>query len=269
MHYVLPLLCFSRTGFDGDEFYMDYWSEIVGLKFGQLPELFPDAIVCGVCDEYNRVVLNPNQDYVMKELDELVVIAESVDSYQPYSFLLGCLEDTTKHASIGETSMRLESATSGCRRNSYTRVTDAVSSGIAQTLRILKAVKPGFDADKLALDVNYIGLKDLQTFCNRPAPAEQHHVVTGENFLIIGWRRDLRDVLVALDEIVGPDTTVYLFDDLSKDERERSLSESGEFDETTLQHVTLVHKYGNPVSRRDLESLHTELNLLQVCLVAR
>ena len=36
-------------GFDGDEFYLESWPEVTGLQFGQLPELFPAGIICGVC----------------------------------------------------------------------------------------------------------------------------------------------------------------------------------------------------------------------------
>jgi hypothetical protein len=243
---------------------MDYWPEIVGLTFGQLPELFPDAIVCGVCDEFNRVLLNPNSDYVMKELDELVVIAEAATSYQPYPFLLGFL-DASPSTSSGPTFGGASSG-NGTRRNSFLKgaVSGAVS-GISQTLQIMKAVKQGFDAGVATQDgLHFIGLSDLRRFCQIAPPVRKNDSVSGEKFLIIGWRRDLRDVLVALDEIVGPGTLVYLFDDLTRGERDDSLSESGDFNTHSLRRITLVHQYGNPVSRRDLEKLHKELNLLQV-----
>ena len=116
-------------------------------------------------------------------------------------------------------------------------------------------------------EISFIGLHELQYFCKKEIPHSNNAEVQAEKFLIIGWRRDLRDVLVALDEIVGPGTSVHLFDELSEEARNDSLSESGDFDAGSLRHITLVHHYGNPVSRRDLVKLHEELNLLNLSTI--
>ena len=69
---------------------------------------------------------------------------------------------------------------------------------------------------------------------------------------------------MALDEIVSAGTSVHLFNELTKEEREDSLCESGDFDVGSLKNCELHHHYGNPVSRRELEELHDQLNLLKV-----
>jgi hypothetical protein len=122
----------SVLGFDGDEFYMESWPEFTGLHFGQLPELFPCGILCGVCDEFNRIVLNPPAKYIIKEMDELVVIAEDSKSNVSVPDLLGILSEehrTEQTRRDAETDSRRRSITSridGTRRS----ITEAVKRGV-------------------------------------------------------------------------------------------------------------------------------------------
>lgn len=46
---------------------------------------FPDAITCGVkvASLGGRIILNPDDSYVLQEGDEVLVIAEDDDSYAP------------------------------------------------------------------------------------------------------------------------------------------------------------------------------------------
>ena len=46
---------------------------------------FPDAIPCGikVASKGGKIILNPEDGYVLKEGDEVLVIAEDDDSYAP------------------------------------------------------------------------------------------------------------------------------------------------------------------------------------------
>lgn len=72
----------SLLGFDGDEFYLEEWPELSGMKFGDLFVRFPDAIPIGVTR--NRVVmLNPPDHFVMRPGDGLMVLAEDDDTYKP------------------------------------------------------------------------------------------------------------------------------------------------------------------------------------------
>jgi hypothetical protein len=73
----------SVLGFEGDEFYSSEWPDIIGCRFGDLVVRFPDATPIGYKTHDGRVVLNPSPTHVMEEGQELLVIAEDDDTYQP------------------------------------------------------------------------------------------------------------------------------------------------------------------------------------------
>mmetsp|Transcript_75294 Transcript_75294/g.137488 ORF Transcript_75294/g.137488 Transcript_75294/m.137488 type:complete len:465 (-) Transcript_75294:1725-3119(-) len=70
----------ALLGFDGDEFYMEEWPELVGTKFGDLMLRFPDAIPIGVHSDSGIVTLRPSGDHVVVEGDKIIVIAEDNDT---------------------------------------------------------------------------------------------------------------------------------------------------------------------------------------------
>lgn len=72
-------------GFDNAEFYIKRWPQLDGMRFAKVLICFPDAIPCGVkvADEGGRIILNPDDDYILKEGDEILVIAEDDDTYAP------------------------------------------------------------------------------------------------------------------------------------------------------------------------------------------
>eukprot|EP00929_Paragymnodinium_shiwhaense_P005127 TRINITY_DN10667_c0_g1_i1.p1 TRINITY_DN10667_c0_g1~~TRINITY_DN10667_c0_g1_i1.p1 ORF type:complete len:947 (-),score=153.23 TRINITY_DN10667_c0_g1_i1:70-2910(-) len=73
----------ALLGFDGDEFYMAEWPELVGLQFGELIERFPDAIPIGLLSVDGVVTLRPDYNQRIAEGDQLLVIAEDNDTYEP------------------------------------------------------------------------------------------------------------------------------------------------------------------------------------------
>ncbi|KAI3936888.1 hypothetical protein MKW92_027098 [Papaver armeniacum] len=72
-------------GFENAEFYIKRWPQLDGLCFEDVLISFPDAVPCGVKVAANggKIVLNPDDDYVLKEGDEILVIAEDDDTYSP------------------------------------------------------------------------------------------------------------------------------------------------------------------------------------------
>lgn len=72
-------------GFENAEFYIKRWSQLDGLRFEDVLISFPDAIPCGikVAGNGGKIILNPHNDYVMREGDEVLVIAEDDDTYAP------------------------------------------------------------------------------------------------------------------------------------------------------------------------------------------
>lgn len=72
-------------GFENAEFYIKRWPKLDGLHFEEVLVSFPDAIPCGikVAADGGKIILNPDDKYVLKEGDEIIVIAEDDDTYAP------------------------------------------------------------------------------------------------------------------------------------------------------------------------------------------
>jgi len=73
----------NLMGFDGSEFYMQNWPELEGVTFGELLTRFDDAIAVGLMHTDGSIVLNPSDDHVISDGDEILVLAEDNDSYKP------------------------------------------------------------------------------------------------------------------------------------------------------------------------------------------
>lgn len=72
-------------GFENCEFYIKRWSQLDGMQFEDILISFPNAIPCGikVASYGGKIILNPDDSYVLQEGDEILVIAEDDDSYAP------------------------------------------------------------------------------------------------------------------------------------------------------------------------------------------
>ena len=72
-------------GFENAEFYIQRWPQLDGMRFEDLLISFPDAVPCGVKVAANggMIIINPDDDYILKEGDEVLVIAEDDDTYAP------------------------------------------------------------------------------------------------------------------------------------------------------------------------------------------
>ncbi|XP_027167104.1 ion channel CASTOR-like isoform X2 [Coffea eugenioides] len=72
-------------GFENCEFYIKRWPQLDGMPFEEVLICFPDAIPCGVkaASYGGKIILNPDDSYVLQEGDEVLVIAEDDDTYAP------------------------------------------------------------------------------------------------------------------------------------------------------------------------------------------
>lgn len=72
-------------GFENCEFYIKRWPQLDGMSFEDVLISFPDAIPCGVkvASGGGKIILNPDDSYVLQEGDEVLVIAEDDDTYAP------------------------------------------------------------------------------------------------------------------------------------------------------------------------------------------
>ncbi|KAK4566331.1 hypothetical protein RGQ29_002540 [Quercus rubra] len=168
-------------GFENCEFYIKRWPQLDGMQFEDVLISFPDAIPCGVkvASYGGKIVLNPEDSYVLQEGDEVLVIAEDDDTYSPAAL------PTVKEAS----------------------------------------------------------------FKNIARPARK-----SQKILLCGWRRDIDDMIVVLDAFLAPGSELWMFNDVLEKEREKKLTDGG-LDINRLVNISLVHREGNAVIRRHLESL--------------
>lgn len=72
-------------GFENCEFYIKRWPQLDGMPFEDVLIGFPDAIPCGVkvASLGGKIILNPEDSYVLQEGDEVLVVAEDDDTYAP------------------------------------------------------------------------------------------------------------------------------------------------------------------------------------------
>ncbi|CAM0883807.1 unnamed protein product [Alopecurus aequalis] len=171
-------------GFENAEFYIKRWPELDGKRFGDVLISFPDAVPCGVklASKGGKILMNPDDDYVLREGDEVLVIAEDDDTYAP--------------APLPE-----------------------VHKGFLPSV----AIPPKFP----------------------------------EKILFCGWRRDIHDMIMVLEAFLAPASELWMFNEVPEKEREKKLTDGG-MDIFGLTNIKLVHKEGNAVIRRHLESLPLE-----------
>ncbi|KAF5947114.1 hypothetical protein HYC85_017342 [Camellia sinensis] len=171
-------------GFENAEFYIKRWPQLDGLCFEDVLISFPDAIPCGVkvAAEGGRIKLNPDDKYVLKEGDEILVIAEDDDTYEP---------------------------------------------------------------------------SPMPEVCRGFFPKIQDPPKYPEKILFCGWRRDIDDMIMVLEAFLAPGSELWMFNEVPEKERERKLTDGG-LDISGLSNIKLVHREGNAVIRRHLESLPLE-----------
>ncbi|XP_074578184.1 putative ion channel POLLUX isoform X3 [Curcuma longa] len=171
-------------GFENAEFYIKRWPQLDDMRFEDALISFPDAVPCGVKVAANggKILINPDDSYVLKEGDEILVLAEDDDTYSPGP---------------------------------------------------LPEVQRGF-------------------LPNVPNPPKYP-----EKILFCGWRRDIDDMIMVLEAFLSPGSELWMFNEVPEKEREKKLTDGG-IDLSGLTNIRLVHKEGNAVIRRHLESLPLE-----------
>ncbi|KAL8168369.1 hypothetical protein V2J09_009868 [Rumex salicifolius] len=171
-------------GFENAEFYIKRWPQLDGMRFGDILISFPDAIPCGikVALDGGKVILNPEDNYILQEGDEVLVIAEDDDTYAP---------------------------------------------------------------------------APLPEVHRAPSPERYDPPRYPVNILFCGWRRDIDVMIMVLEALLAPGSKLWMFNEVLEKERERRLIDAG-LEISRLKKVKLVHRVGNAVIRRHLESLPLE-----------
>lgn len=78
-----------------------------------------------------------------------------------------------------------------------------------------------------------------------------------ERVLLCGWRRDLDDIIELMDAMCLRGSELHILSELPLAERARRLETNGLYEED-LENLRIVHHFGNPSYRRDLEPLPLE-----------
>ncbi|RXH70808.1 hypothetical protein DVH24_015430 [Malus domestica] len=208
-------------GFEHCEFYIKRWPQLDGMHFEDVLISFPDAIPCGVkvASLGGKIILNPDDSYVLKEGDEVLVIAEDDDTYAP-------------------------AALPTVISNSF-KVKEASFIHIARTAR-----KP----QKILLCGWRRDIDDMLVVWRGSLPQDFIVPKSTERILFCGWRRDMEDMIMVLDAFLAEGSELWMFNEVAEKEREKKLIDGG-LDVSRLVNINLVNREGNAVIRRHLESL--------------
>eukprot|EP00947_MAST-08B_sp_MAST-8B-sp1_P004394 g4394.t1 len=94
----------------------------------------------------------------------------------------------------------------------------------------------------------------LQQYFRRPIRRQPQVRTLPEDILIVGWRRDVDDIIALLDCVVCPGSSVHLLSEVPIDKREERLRMGG-LDIAHLENVELHHHVGNSMSRQMIRSI--------------
>eukprot|EP00948_MAST-09A_sp_MAST-9A-sp1_P004302 g4302.t1 len=203
-------------GFEGNEFYLKHWPELVGLTYGEIMSRFEDAIPIGIrivdekrCEEdvkYGRVRImrshgadiriNPPPHYVYQHGDELIVLAEDDDTYAP------------------------------APKSLWERRSPNLSRTLSAGALVPKVI-----------------------------PSE---------ILMCGWRRDIDDLLVVLEDMVEPGSVLHMINKEPIESRHKEFLDGG-LDVRDLNNIRIKHYYGDPSIKRFLEDVPIET--IDSCLI--
>ncbi|KAG6406128.1 hypothetical protein SASPL_133726 [Salvia splendens] len=230
-------------GFENCEFYIKRWPQLDGMQFEDVLISFKEAIPCGVkvASSGGKIILNPDDSYVLQEGDEILVIAEDDDTYSPADlpmvFLFSLLISWVPSGGICIivfTCSILLLVHGRMKAHGYAflnRQRTARTSAIQLT--------------------SVVPVKDAKFLLVTPLARKPQKI------LLCGWRRDIDDMIVVLDASLAHGSELWMFNEVPENERERKLTDGGlEIDR--LMNIILVHREGNAVIRRHLESLPLE-----------
>ncbi|KAK9087884.1 hypothetical protein Syun_030278 [Stephania yunnanensis] len=225
-------------GFENCEFYIKRWPQLDGMHFEDVLISFPDAIPCGVkCAAYGgKIILNPDDSYLLQEGDEVLVIAEDDDTYAPTT--LPRVKEASFIDIVRPARKPQKILLCGWRRDIDDMI--VVSS-------ILRSPN---------------SFSFFVTFLQARYGRHGHGNITW-NFAMALQSSTWADLIhlhehsVVLDASLAHGSELWMFNEVPEKEREKKLIEGG-LDINRLVNISLVDREGNAVIRRHLESLPLE-----------
>jgi len=149
---------------------------------------------------------------------------------------------------------------------------DAVVVGVKQGSSGSITISPPDDYVVQAGDQVLVFAEDNDTYCAVQLDSRVLHALQeqtkkfvppaapaceAENLLLVGWRRDLDDMIMELDQLIAPGSNLTLFSAYPVHKRLRAMEDGG-LNVDNLRNISLTHVVGNQVSRRHLERLKIE-----------
>jgi hypothetical protein len=117
--------------------------------------------------------------------------------------------------------------------------------------------EPGDEILVLARDDNTYCVKaPMKVIDEGSIPAANAERREPEDILMIGWRRDVDDIIREMDTstLLPKGSTLHMLNEVPPDERERKLAEGGLLVDD-LKNITLIHHVGNSSVRRHIDPL--------------
>jgi hypothetical protein len=256
-------------GFEGDEFYIKEWEELQGLTFSDVMFRFEDAIVLGVKprdrhDCYKQILESEWRKNALQRrgLDgELVAPPPREKLKAEASFALrggSALAPIIDHfAQPGSPEERGQPVFSDDEEE------DEVSREVVLNPPDDYIIRPGDAILVLAEDDDSYAPRKSMSEMSQEArdaftnlqPAHRPVVMNQpEKLLFCGWRRDMDDMIMELDALLGPGSELTIMSTVSESVRAKRLEEGG-LDVRRLKNLKLHHVEGNPILRRDLDKL--------------
>lgn len=220
-------------GFDGCEPYATQWGILRGLKFKEVLLCFEDAVPLGIKKASGEVVLNPDDSYIIKGGDEIIVLAEDDDSY--YASITHTLIRNPGHNAEGE-------ITAPFRRFRVARCNTVGGLGLEAIRRL--ANSPPREA--------------AQLFNRCESGNESFGGDFVEKILFCGWRFDMGALLHVFSAVAPCGSEFWILSGMDVEERQQELKLQGFDEHNKNSKVRVIHRMGQ-CRRKELDRLPLEL----------
>ncbi|KAL5990808.1 hypothetical protein ACLOJK_011712 [Asimina triloba] len=247
-------------GFENCEFYIKRWPKLDGIHFEDVLISFPDAIPCGikVASNGGKIILNPDDSYVLQEGDEVLVIAEDDDTYSPATPPM--VKDESFIDIARPTRKPQKILFCGWRRDiddmigvwrGYLPKDFVVPKSPERILfcgwrrDMEDMIMVGFLQERLeSLEVRTLGWVPSSMSESKG----MKHGSVSDTYMYCSQ---------VLDAFLASGSELWMFNDVPEKVREKKLIEGG-LDTSRLMNISIVNREGNAVIRRHLESLPLE-----------
>jgi len=221
--------------FEGSEFYFEEWPELHGRRFREVLCAFDGAVVVGlkVAEDsvllqdldpgltaqqkrVARVRLNPPDDYVLQEGDEVLVLAEDNDSYE--------LNDLAYRETLSERGQQLRAQILASHAADTTPVRKRQQLlGLASRTLERGTMTVKRVASETVARASLTGIADDAWNSATESMGRAPSSTAKEKILFVGWRRDMADMIRSLDNLVQPGSELWLFASVPVPERVEKL----------------------------------------------